>query len=86
MKVSSNAIVGLATLGGLVATAAGEKVTLPISNSTVHWGYFSKLEAPVLYVNSTDEIVVEMATHHACDDWDKMSKYLVWISDMRYYG
>ena len=40
----------------------------------VHWGYFSKTEAPVLTVESGDEIVVEMATHHACDDYDKMIK------------
>ena len=72
MKVSSRAIVGLVAFGNLFGAVVGEKVTLPISNGTVHWGYFSKLEEPVLYVNSTDEIVVEMATHHACDDWDKM--------------
>jgi hypothetical protein len=38
----------------------------------VHWGYFSKMESPVLTVESGDEVIVEMATHHACDDYDKM--------------
>ena len=28
----------------------------------------------MLTVESGDEIVVEMATHHACDDYDKMIK------------
>ena len=75
MKVSLSSMAALAAFGNLFASAVGEKVTLPISNETVHWGYFSKLEEPVLYVNSTDEIIVEMATHHACDDWDLMSEY-----------
>ena len=47
---------------------------LALSNATVHWGYFSKNEAPVLTVADGAEVVVEMATHHACDDWDKMIK------------
>jgi acetamidase/formamidase len=47
-------------------------VTLPLSAANVHWGYFSKTLDPVLTVASGTEVVVEMATHHACDDWDKM--------------
>jgi len=43
-------------------------------HTLVHWGYFSKIEAPVLTIDSGDEVIVEMATHHACDDWDKMIK------------
>lgn len=45
---------------------------LPLSADNVHWGYFSKELDPVMTVASGDEIIVEMATHHACDDWDKM--------------
>jgi hypothetical protein len=45
---------------------------IELSNATVHWGYFSKSETPVVSIESGTEITVEMATHHACDDWDKM--------------
>ena len=51
-----------------------EDVDLKLSKDTVHWGYFSKTLAPVLTIASGDEVVVEMATHHACDDWDLMIK------------
>jgi acetamidase/formamidase len=47
---------------------------LALSAETVHWGYFSKTLEPILTVQSGAEVVVEMATHHACDDWDKMIK------------
>ena len=53
---------------------------------TVHWGYFSKLETPVLTVASGDEIVVEMATHHACDDYDKMIKGDPGMEDIYLWG
>jgi hypothetical protein len=45
---------------------------LPLNSANVHWGFFSKELEPVLTVTSGQEVVVEMATHHACDDWDKM--------------
>jgi hypothetical protein len=45
---------------------------LPLNSKNVHWGYFSKELGPVLNVTSGQEVVVEMATHHACDDWDRM--------------
>jgi acetamidase/formamidase len=47
---------------------------LPLSAANVHWGFFSKTLAPVLTIESGAEVVVEMATHHACDDYDKMIK------------
>jgi hypothetical protein len=50
------------------------EVDLALRPKNVHWGYFSKDLAPVLTVDSGAEITVEMATHHACDDWDKMIK------------
>ena len=47
---------------------------LPLSAETVHWGYFSKLETPKMTIASGEKVVVEMASHHACDDYDKMVK------------
>ena len=47
---------------------------LPLDASTVHWGYFSKYEPPKMMISSGDTVVVEMASHHACDDYDKMIK------------
>ena len=49
-------------------------VDLALSSDTVHWGYFSKELEPVLTVDSGAVVTVEMATHHACDDWDNMIK------------
>lgn len=48
--------------------------TLSLSAENVHWGFFSKNTEPVLTVASGSEVQIEMATHHACDDWDKMIK------------
>jgi len=45
---------------------------LTLSNETVHWGYFSKNLAPALTIDSGDIVEVEMASHHSCDDYDKM--------------
>mmetsp|Transcript_42705 Transcript_42705/g.89221 ORF Transcript_42705/g.89221 Transcript_42705/m.89221 type:complete len:451 (+) Transcript_42705:114-1466(+) len=47
---------------------------LELNSDNVHWGYFSKLEQPRLTVSSGATVVVEMASHHACDDYDKMIK------------
>ena len=47
---------------------------LELSKDTVHWGYFSKLLPPQLTIASGETVVVEMASHHACDDYDKMVK------------
>eukprot|EP01025_Chloroclados_australasicus_P011358 TRINITY_DN1490_c2_g1_i2.p1 TRINITY_DN1490_c2_g1~~TRINITY_DN1490_c2_g1_i2.p1 ORF type:complete len:505 (+),score=55.33 TRINITY_DN1490_c2_g1_i2:117-1631(+) len=47
---------------------------LKINSSTVHWGYFYDGLQPTLAVHSGDEIFIEMATHHAGDDYDKMIK------------
>ena len=45
------------------------EIHIALSNETVHWGYFSKTEEPVVTISSGSEITVEMATHHGCDDW-----------------
>jgi hypothetical protein len=51
-----------------------DHIHIEVNNSTVHWGYFSKAIEPIITIDSGSEIMVEMATHHACDDWDKMIK------------
>ena len=56
----------------VIERSAPISADLPLNSDNVHWGYFSKELDPVLTVNSGDEVVVEMATHHACDDWDRM--------------
>mmetsp|Transcript_3360 Transcript_3360/g.6285 ORF Transcript_3360/g.6285 Transcript_3360/m.6285 type:complete len:256 (-) Transcript_3360:1280-2047(-) len=75
MKIFSKAVSYLA-LGAFPTLVASKKTDhyLPLSNVTVHWGYFSKELDPIITVDSGDSITVEMATHHACDDWDRMIK------------
>jgi len=51
-----------------------QQADLPLSSENVHWGYFSKDLAPKLTVTSGSTVTVEMASHHACDDYDKMVK------------
>jgi acetamidase/formamidase len=57
---------------GKAGTSSLGEADLPLSHANVHWGFFSKELEPVLTITSGQEVVVEMATHHACDDWDKM--------------
>lgn len=45
---------------------------LPVTPSTVHWGYFSKVVAPALTLRSGDRATIETLTHHAGDDYDRM--------------
>ena len=49
---------------------------LELNKDTVHWGYFSKLEQPKLTITSGETVTVEMASHHACDDYDKATPLL----------
>lgn len=46
--------------------------TLPVSPSTVHWGYFSKVVEPALVLKSGDRATIETLTHHANDDYERM--------------
>jgi acetamidase/formamidase len=46
--------------------------TLPVSPSTVQWGYFSKRVAPSLTLRSGDTATIETLTHHANDDHERM--------------
>ncbi|MFZ1060857.1 MAG: acetamidase/formamidase family protein [Candidatus Rokuibacteriota bacterium] len=47
---------------------------VPASDKTVHWGYFSKSLKPVVQVNSGDFVTIEVLTHHANDDAERMIK------------
>src|SRR5690242_14529003 len=61
-------------LAMLTASVVSAEVVLKLNSTNVHWGYFSKTLKPVLSIDSGSTITVEMATHHACDDYDKMIK------------
>src|SRR5215475_8184857 len=45
---------------------------VPATDKTVHWGYFSKLLKPLVEVGSCDFVTVEVLTHHANDDAERM--------------
>jgi acetamidase/formamidase len=47
---------------------------LPANSDTVHWGYFSKLLKPLVEVDSGDYVTIEVLTHHANDDAERMVK------------
>jgi acetamidase/formamidase len=47
---------------------------LPATADTVHWGYFSKLLKPRVEIDSGDFVTIEVLTHHANDDADRMIK------------
>jgi len=47
---------------------------VPANDKTVHWGYFSKLLKPQVEVNSGDFVTIEVLTHHANDDAERMVK------------
>lgn len=54
--------------------SAGQELSLVANASTVHWGYFFNGVEPNLVASSGDIIDIEMITHHAGDDYDKMIK------------
>lgn len=47
---------------------------LPANDTTVHWGYFSRLLKPVIEIDSGDCVTIETLTHHANDDRERMIK------------
>ncbi len=47
-------------------------IYLPANADTVHWGYFSKDLAPKAEINSGDYATIEVLTHHANDDAERM--------------
>jgi acetamidase/formamidase len=47
---------------------------VPASDKTVQWGYFSRYAKPVVTVSSGDYVTIEVLTHHANDDAERMVK------------
>src|SRR5215470_16744237 len=47
---------------------------VPATAETVHWGYFSKLLKPIVEIDSGDYVTIEVLTHHANDDAERMVK------------
>jgi acetamidase/formamidase/AraC-like DNA-binding protein len=47
---------------------------LPITDKTVHWGYFSHSLALALEVESGDYVTIETLSHHCGDDFERMIK------------
>jgi acetamidase/formamidase/AraC-like DNA-binding protein len=45
---------------------------LPVSDKTVHWGYFSRTIKPVISLRSGDIVTIETLTQHASDDRERM--------------
>lgn len=45
---------------------------VPVSDKTVHWGYFGRGIKPVLSVRSGDIVTIETLTQHASDDRERM--------------
>lgn len=52
--------------------SGGQELSLAANASTVHWGYFFNGVEPNLVASSGDTIDIELITHHAGDDFDKM--------------
>ncbi len=50
----------------------GTHYYIPANSKTVHWGYFSSLIKPVLYISSGDSVTIETITQHAYDDYERM--------------
>jgi hypothetical protein len=40
--------------------------------NTVQWGFFSKKSSPVLAVDSKDYVTMDLITHHAGDDYERI--------------
>jgi len=47
-------------------------VVVPVTPSTIHWGYFSHTLKPIAAVASGDLVTIETLTHHAYDDHARM--------------
>ncbi|WP_245413555.1 acetamidase/formamidase family protein [Mangrovicella endophytica] len=45
---------------------------LPISPSSVHWGFLSRSLPPVLRIGPGEAVRVETLTQHGCDDWERL--------------
>ncbi|MEB3358229.1 MAG: acetamidase/formamidase family protein, partial [Synechococcales bacterium] len=63
-----------------VESACGDRPSSPRhfqiqgNAETVHWGFFSKTLPPVLNVQPKDFVTMDLITHHAGDDYERMIK------------
>lgn len=58
--------------GDAPAERAPDHYYIPVSDKTVHWGYFSRTLKPVISVRSGDVVTIETLTQHASDDRERM--------------
>lgn len=63
-----------ATRGGQapLPRPAPDRLHLPATASTVHWGYMSRSLPPALRVPPGAVVTIETLTQHAGDDWERM--------------
>jgi acetamidase/formamidase len=60
--------------GAAPGTRKANHYFIPASDKTVHWGYFSRSLKPLVEVESGDFVTMEVLTHHAYDDFERMIK------------
>ncbi|WP_423820589.1 acetamidase/formamidase family protein [Salinisphaera sp. SPP-AMP-43] len=79
--LASGGAAAFAQSGFAAAAGSGNRVAdgtgyhyLPATVDTVHWGVFSKNFKPALTVDSGDLATIEVLTHQAGDDYDRMIK------------
>lgn len=47
---------------------------IPAHKDTVHWGFFSHKQEPIVKIKSGDFATIETLTHHSGDDYERMIK------------
>lgn len=62
----------LARAGDPAASPQPSHYYVPVSDKTVHWGYFSRSLKPVISIRSGDTVTMETLTQHAADDSARM--------------
>ncbi len=60
------------TVAAQTDTHSPRQYYLPVSDKTVHWGYFSNAIKPVLTIRSGDIVTIETLSQHASDDCERM--------------
>ncbi|MCU0571290.1 MAG: acetamidase/formamidase family protein [Oculatellaceae cyanobacterium Prado106] len=53
---------------------ASQHYQVTANAQTVQWGYFSKTQPPVVSIRSKDYVTMDLITHHAGDDYERMIK------------
>ena len=59
---------------GKCVKSCGKCHFIPANVNTIQWGFFYKNLESVVKINSGDTCKIEVLTHHAGDDYDKMIK------------